>query len=476
MSARRMIRAASGVALIVGLLAAGSATGAARNTGERASHARATVQSSSPWLDVKGPIDRGRRPPSDASCRATRGIPCYSPQEIRHAYGVDQLLAHRGDGTGQTIVIIDTFGSPTLAKDLATFDAGYGLPAPPSLKVLAPLGTVPFDPLNIPDQRDWAAETTLDVEWAHAMAPGAGIVVLTSPVDETQALQGMPEFDSLLNYALDHHLGNVISQSWGATENSVFTPDGRRLLRSFERTYARAAAMGVTVLAATGDTGASNPQPDQPWSFYPFPTVNYPASSPFVTAVGGTSLFASTAGDYHSETVWNNNGGASGGGISQRYLEPLYQRVLPFWVQLRLAGKRGVPDVAWNADPRTPILIYESYLGRLAAGYYGIGGTSEGSPQLAGVIADIDQLQGHPIGLLNPYLYALGTVGKGFHDVAVGNNSHNQIRGYDAAPGWNPATGWGTPDIAQFFPDLGVLSRGGGSMPRLLSRARSLRR
>jgi subtilase family serine protease len=454
MSAKRLIVLATAVVLLVGLVVAGSVAGAARSS--RAIVARTdaagarSLRWSSPWLDVTGLVRPGSEPPSDASCRASRGTPCYSPQEIRHAYGVDRLLDRGGVGAGQSIVIVDAFGSPTLASDLATFDAGYGLPAPPSVKVLAPLGTAPFDPARLPDELDWAAETTLDVEWAHAMAPEASIVVLTSPVDEHQGLQGLPELKSLVSYALDHHLGSVISQSWGATENGLFTPAGDQLLRSFEETYARAAAMDVTVFASAGDSGVSNTNPSGS-AFYPFPTVNFPASSPLVTTVGGTSLYANTSGDYQDETVWNSAGGAGGGGISQKFAEPLYQRVLPPLVQRELGGDRGLPDVSWNADPRTPILIYASFRGPDAAGYYAIGGTSEGAPQWAGVIADIDQLEGHPIGLLNPSLYALGASREGFHDVTGGNNSANGVTGYDATPGWNPATGWGTPDIGQFF-------------------------
>ena len=164
------------------------------------------------------------RPTSSAVTRSRAVLqPPGDPARIRA-----RLADRRGDnGTGQTIVIIDSFGSPTLASDLATFDADYGLPAPPSLSVLAPLGSLPFDPTN-DDMVGWAVETTLDVEWAHAMAPGASIVVLTSPVSETQGVQGMPQFLALEQYALDHHLGQIISQSWGTTENTLFTPRASR--------------------------------------------------------------------------------------------------------------------------------------------------------------------------------------------------------------------------------------------------------
>lgn len=208
---------------------------------------------------------------------------------------------------------------------------------------------------------------------------------------------------------------------------------------------------------------------------YPFPTVGFPASSPLVTAVGGTSLYADTRGDYQSETVWNNATGAGGGGISQVFGEPVYQRLLPRSDQQLLDGHRGLPDISWNADPDTSILIYLSFLGASQAGYYMIGGTSEGSPQWSGLTADLNQLIGHPIGFLNPYLYALGKAGIGFHDITVGNNSFAGVPGYSATPGWDPASGWGTPDVGQLLRDIGSLARGDPSLQTLVSRADSLR-
>jgi len=331
---------------------------------------------------------------------------------------------------------------------------------------------VPYDPSANPDFIGWAAETTLDVEWSHAMAPDANIVLMTSPVDETEGVQGMPQFNELENYALDHHLGKIWSQSWGATENTLFTPAGEQVLSDFEATYARADASGVTAFASTGDNGTANVETNGT-TIYPFPTVNFPASSPLLTAVGGTSLTADTSGDYQSETVWP----FGGGGISQQFREPLYQRLtLPGSDQSELGGMRGIPDVSWNADPNTPVLIYLSFFGPSAAGYYTIGGTSEGSPDWAGLAADLDQFAGHPLGLLNPYLYALGAAGIGFHDITVGNNGQDGVPGYSATPGWDAASGWGTPDLSQLFSDIVFLSRGGHSMSALRSRADSLRR
>jgi subtilase family serine protease len=128
--------------------------------------------------------------------------------------------------------------------------------------------------------------------------------------------------------------------------------------------------------------------------------------------------------------------------------------------------------VSWNADPNTAILVYTSFLGASQAGYYFIGGTSEGSPSWAGVVADLDQLAGRGIGLLDPYAYALGASGRGFHDVTVGNNSDNGVTGYNATPGWDLTTGWGSPNLAQVFGGFGALVRGSHSMHALLVRAR----
>jgi len=395
-------------------------------------------------------------PPSDAFCRVTSGTPCYSPQQIRKAYGVTAILDAGYTGAGQTIIIIDSFGSPTIAQDLKTFDAGYGLPDPPSFTVLAPLGTVPFNPNNS-GQVGWAAEATLDVEWSHAMAPDANIVLLTSPVNETEGVQGMPEFLYLEKYALDHNLGKIISQSWGATENTLFTPAGQKVFADFEAFYQSAAQQNVTVLASAGDSGSANVETNGT-TYYSFPTVGYPASSPSVTAVGGTSLFATESGSYQFEITWNNSTGASGGGVSQQFSEPDYQFLLPASVQQILQNHRGLPDVASNADPNTTILIYLSFFGPQFAGYYGIGGTSESSPSWAGIIADANQLAGHPLGFLNPKLYSIGASGRQaqfFHDITFGSNAGIAgVPGYSATVGWDFTSGWGTPNLGKLALEL----------------------
>jgi subtilase family serine protease len=377
--------------------------------------------------------------------------PCLSPQEIRTAYNINPLLNAGYTGKGQTIVIIDSFGSPTIEQDLKKFDAGYGLPDPPSFQIISPLGTVPYDPTN-DDQVSWAFETSLDVQWAHAIAPEANIVLLTSPVSETQGIAGLPEFAQLIKYALDHRLGNIISQSWGTAENTLFNDADRHIFNEFNALYARAAAQGVTVLGVTGDFGASNP--DTNGGFFPFPTVQFPGSSPFVTAVGGTSLRTDTRGNYQSETVWNNiplgSSFATGGGISQQFSMPAYQAAtLPGSMKEQLKGHRGVPDMAYSANARTAsVLAYCSFLGAGTEGFYLFGGTSEGAPQWAGIVAIANQYAHHPLGFLNPKLYALGKLHASsfYHDVTSGNNSGRGVTGYEAAPGWDLTTGWGTPN------------------------------
>ena len=399
----------------------------------------------------------GTVPPSDADCLSTYGIDCYSPQAMRHIYNITPLIDAGFTGKGQTIVVIDSYGSPTIQQDLKTFDTSFGLPDPPSFQVIAPLGTVPFDDTNA-DMDSWALEATIDVEWSHAIAPDASIVLMTSPVDETQGIQGLPEFLQLEQYALDHHLGNIISQSWGTAENTLFTAADQHIFSDYDTFYQKAAAQHVTILGVPGDFGAANP--DANGNFYTTPTVQFPGSSPYVTTVGGTVLKTDANFNYVSETVWNASSTifATGGGVSQHYKEPVYQSTtLPTTTASILKGYRGVPDVAYNASAITSILLYFSFRGASKAGFYNVGGTSEGAPQWAGITAIADQYGHRSLGFLNPGLYRLGSsalYSKSFHDVTTGNNTTNGVTGYDATTGWDPTTGWGTPNLGGFIKAL----------------------
>lgn len=401
----------------------------------------------------------GVPPPSYQECLLIYGIPCYDPDQMRTAYNETPLLNQGFDGRGQTIVVVDSYGSPTIQSDLATFDSSFGLPAPPSFQIIAPLGSVPFNP-NDSTMVNWAYETTLDVEWAHAMAPGANIVLLTSPTAETEGAVGMPQFISIEQYALDHNLGQVISQSWGATEQTLDYPAGQEVINHFEVLYREAAAKGVTVFASAGDSGTANVGLDQT-TIYPFPTVIYPASSEWVTAVGGTTLKIPPSGTYQSEVTWNDNPifgipYATGGGRSSLFAEPSWQLGLPASDQSLLRGARGIPDIAYNADIASGVLIYETF-DPAGAGWLPIGGTSAGSPQWAALTAVADQMAGHSLGYLNPTLYQLGQgprAAADFHDITVGNNANEGVRGYPATAGWDATTGWGSPNAANLLHDL----------------------
>lgn len=395
-------------------------------------------------------------PPSYSECLQQLGIRCYNPQQMRNAYNVMPMLDAGYTGKGQTIVIIDSYGSPTVAADLVKFDTDYGLPAPPSFQVLAPLGTVPFDAQNS-DQVGWAQESNMDVQWAHVMAPGASIVLLTSPISETQGVQGMPEFLKLEQYALDHHLGKIVSQSWGTTEETLFTPAGKKILNSYNSFYQQATnVQHVTFVASAGDTGTANPDVNN--KNYPFPTVGFPASSPWVTAIGGTSLYANAHGDYQLETAWNDGvGSASGGGYSQYFQSPDYQtQTFPPAVKATSHGYRGLPDVTYDGDPSTSIPVYLGFASD--PDYHLFGGTSAGTPQWAGLVADANQWAGHPLGFLNARLYQLAArqaqIGPIFHDIVVGNNAQGSVPGYQATLGWDAVTGWGSPIATVLFAHL----------------------
>jgi subtilase family serine protease len=163
---------------------------------------------------------RFSQPPTTADCETQFQIACYQPFQLQRAYDMNRLY-HRGlTGRGRTIVLVDSYGSPTITGDLATFDQETNLPAPPSFRIIHPAGDIPpYDPTNY-DMGGWGFETSLDVEYAHAMAPGANILLVETPVDETLGVQGFPQMIEAENYVIDHRLGDVISQSFGATEQT----------------------------------------------------------------------------------------------------------------------------------------------------------------------------------------------------------------------------------------------------------------
>ncbi|HEY6286898.1 MAG TPA: S53 family peptidase [Ktedonobacteraceae bacterium] len=349
---------------------------------------------------------------------------------------------------------IVSYGSPTLQQDMDTFDQQFGLP-PITIKVLSPLGTIPVDHPATKDLAGWAGETTLDVQIMHAIAPDAGIVVLTSPVNETEGTIGLPQFLQLEQYAISNHLGNIISQSFGASEVTLNNAAGKQEVQTWDAFFKQATTQqGITFFASSGDNGATDYKDLQATQLSPNPTTSFPTDDPWVTSVGGTSL--NRDGTAFQETAWNSNGGASGGGFSSFFPKPSYQQNLPSSVQNQPNNRRGVPDVAGDANPSTGLAFYNSSIGWDLAG-----GTSASAPLWAAFMAIANQMAGHPLGFINPTLYKLAASNaytQDFHDITIGNNNVNHdgvsVQGYPAVTGWDPVTGLGTPVLDKLLPDL----------------------
>ena len=289
MSARKIVLAAAACTLF-------SAAGAAVGSADAAAGPAGGFPAAHGFAGAAGP-------PTSAECMRALGIACYSPRQVERACDLLPLYAGGLDGRGRTIVIVDPFGSPTLRQDLRVFDRGFGLPGPPSLRVLQPVGKVPpFNPNN-PAMVAKAAETTGDVEQAQAIAPGAGIVVAETPVAETAAGGGFPQYMAAENYVIRHHLGDVISQSFSLPEQNF---PSRAALRRLRYAYRGARRHHVTVLAAANDLGAAGATPAG--TGYLHPVVWWPASDPLVTGVGGTRLHLNAAGDRTTpDTAWNDS-------------------------------------------------------------------------------------------------------------------------------------------------------------------------
>ncbi len=390
-------------------------------------------------------------PPDTAYCQANIGISCYSPIQYRQAYDLNPLYQHGVTGKGRTIAIIDSFGSPTIANDLAVYDANYGIPAPPSLQVIQPVGAVPpFDPSN-GTMVSWATETTLDVEIAHAMAPDANILLVETPVAETEGVTGFPEMMAAENYVINHNLADVISQSFGATENTF--PNKQSLL-NLRYAFENAAAHGVTVLASSGDTGATNYILDGS-DVYPYPVNSWPSADPLVTSIGGTQLHLDANGNRIApDQAWNDGYGATGGGLSQVFSRPLYQT----GVRSVVGNSRGTPDISASAAVDGAAILYYSF-DPSRVGWHLVGGTSEAAPLFSGIVALTAQLAHHRLGQINPQLYALNALhAPGIVDVTVGDNSFAGVTGYPATRGYDLATGIGTFDAAKFVPILALAS------------------
>jgi len=386
----------------------------------------------------------------------------YVPDEIKGAYGISGF-----DGSGQTVAIIDAYASPTILQDVNQWSTNRGLPTmtPAQLVQVVPPGVYnrPQNPRQ--DPQGWYGEETLDVEAVHGMAPAAKIVFVGAP-------NNYQDLDAAMNHVVDRHLAQIVTNSYGF--NTELLPAG--FVKPFEDTLIQAAIEGIGVYFSSGDNGDET-------SVQGFATTDWPASSPWVTAVGGTSLGISSSKTRVLETGWGTSTYncstttqvcsrtgwlyGAGGGVSVVFAEPSYQQT----AGLSLTG-RGVPDVAALADPQTGLLIGQTQTFPNGASYdeYRIGGTSLASPIFAGLMALADQKAGHPHGFANPLFYANPSA---FYDVtsvktAVArrnyvnsvdstNGTVDRLRTFDdysgsptqhTNPGWDNVTGLGTPGSA----------------------------
>lgn len=366
----------------------------------------------------------------------------YGAKDFQSAYGATSLFAAGDDGRGETIAIIDAYGDPTISQDLATFDATFGLPK--ANLTIIPVG--PYRP-ELGITYGWDAETALDVEAAHTMAPYAHINLVIG-ANASNALY------EAVKLVVERRLGNVVTMSWGLGENS-FGESGASAAGFLnypyvERYFQLGASEGITFFAASGDYGAFDGTTTV--------TAGWPATSPFVTGVGGTTLFLTpkegftslynSTSSYAGEEAWSvspqyvgSQGVSSGGGYSVLFPAPYYQ------AGAANSSGRASPDVAADANPYTGMVIV------LEGGQYVIGGTSLASPMWAGMAADLDQYLGRNLGALNPYLYSIygnkTEYSRDFHQVTYGYDGE-----YQAHPGYNLLTGLGSPDLPRLAADV----------------------
>ncbi len=353
---------------------------------------------------VGGPRKPGHaRPP--IRINVTPASAPYTPAQIRHVYGFDQLTA---DGSGQKIAIVDAYGNGSIQTDLNTFCAQFGL-ASTTIQILGPNATV---------DTGWALETALDVEWAHVIAPNATIILSVAPTASLGDL--LNAVNAAVNAGAD-----VVSMSWGTTEFSG------------ESTYdPYFQAPSVTFVASSGDNGELNTKPEVEW----------PAVSPYVIGVGGTTLSIDSSANRISEVAW----ASGGGGLSSYYSRPSWQNSWSGY------STRGVPDVSYNADPNSGVYVYDAANG----GWYEVGGTSAGAPQWAGAIALANQSRSTGVAG-NPDVYTAGGTAPAINsanifDVTSGSNGSDTDD--QAVTGYDLVTGLGSPVATGLVPALVALA------------------
>ena len=367
---------------------------------------------------IMGPDKKG-----GGSSSAPTTYPGYIPIQIWDGYQYTSNGAYNSNyGSGETIAVIDAYGSPSISSDVKTFDSAFGLPAI-NLQIVQPFGKVSRN-------SGWALETSLDVEWAHAMAPAAKIVLIETPSASNTYL-----INDAVNYAYNTTHANIISMSWGEAQSDLTSAE----LAQYSSIFSYVASHGVIPVAASGDNGAS----DGTSSI----TVNYPSTDPSVVSAGGTSLVlnnpTSTGASYGSEYAWNS----SGGGISTYFPEPSYQSGAGI-----SASGRASPDVSYDANPNTGVWVYDTTAYEGSSGWIQVGGTSAAAPQWSAIFADIQSIDGtSAINGANVHqilysIYSSSDHGTAFHDITVGYNGY-----YYAGPGYDEVTGIGSPIVYELI-------------------------
>jgi len=387
--------------------------------------ASSPLMPAAPLAPAPGIPGDGEAVPGFVTAAVSPATGAYVPVQIRDAYGVEDIFFNgaAGTGAGQTIAIIDAYNDPDIISDANSFSSDFGLPTfnsgGPTLQVLSETGTTTL-PSNA-SAGTWDIEESLDVEWAHAIAPDANIILF----EATSASDS--DLDTAVNTAADTAGVSVVSMSYLSYETLDYVVGGSET--STDSTYLTPAGhQGVTFLAATGDQGA--------------PALGYPAVSPNVVGVGGTSLLVGTDNSYLGESAWSGGGG----GLSIEESQPSYQVGKVNGVSSYV---RAIPDVSLDADPQTGVLVIDTYDG----GSFQVGGTSLATPMWAALIAITDQglaLRGQSSlnGLTQtlPMLYTLPS--SDFHDITTGDNGFPAVTGYDLA------TGLGTPIANLLVPAL----------------------
>ena len=370
-----------------------------------------------------------------------QGDPCYTPEQYRVAYGIESLLDRGIDGRGETVTVVAPVPPPNagptdIRRDLESFDRTFRLPAA-RIEVVTSLGG---------SASPWQAtgEEVGDLEHVHTVAPGATLRVVLIPSSVLQsAANGTADMLAALRLAVSET--DVASISWSLGEH-YFTKTEVAEMHSI---LLGAEAHHVTVIGSSGDDG-----------WFPTPRgwggqvkeVSLPASDPLVLGVGGTILTANPkTGAYISETAWPD----SGGGFSHLYVRPAYQDGLP-----GISEARGVPDVAGDAAQAGGMALVFTEDGR--ASLHSPPGTSDSAPLWGGLVALADQYAHRDLGFINPAIYSIArssSYHRAFHDITT--DITTGTNGYPATPGWDPVTGWGTPNAQELIPLLARFAKPG---------------